>query len=282
VPAKSLEQDHRIGFVKPGYDADIVIWNSHPLSVGAVPKQVFIDGKPTLAELKDSNGSKVTSRKDGSGSSPKSRREEPTADVQHFCSQPRDESRSLVITGITTSYVDSTHRERFVGQNLTMIIRSGKMECFGSFEQCAWATTSEADIIALEDGYVLPGFTALSATLGLSEIVAEPSTGDGSPNKDADPLNPKNVIYAKYGVHPEGRAFGRARIGGVTRAIAVPLGQTEQPATFLGGVSVGIKTREGSNPINGGIFQDDVALHFMVGQAAKGRLIKEVPWAGVD
>lgn len=274
VPAKSLQQDHRIGFIKPGYDADIVVWNSHPLSVGAVPSQVFIDGKATLEVAKKTKVS-TSNGKVSRLSSPKCRREEPALDVQQFCSQPHDTSRNLVITGITTSYVNSMPAVSVYDRNLTLVVRSGQIECFGPFEQCIGATTttitSETDIIALEDGYILPGLTAISTTLGLSEIVSEPSTGDGSPNKYADPLDQKNIVYAKYGIHPEGRAFERARIGGVTRAIAVPLGQAEQPKTFLGGVSVGVKTKEGSTPINGGIFQDDVALHFMVGQASKGK-----------
>ena len=31
-----------------GWDADLVIWDSHPLSLGATPKQVIIDGIPQL------------------------------------------------------------------------------------------------------------------------------------------------------------------------------------------------------------------------------------------
>jgi adenine deaminase len=50
VPSKSLEQDHRIGYAKAGYDADLVVWDSHPLSVGATPFQVFVDGRATLDE----------------------------------------------------------------------------------------------------------------------------------------------------------------------------------------------------------------------------------------
>lgn len=48
IPATILGYDHRIGFLKPGYDADLVIWDSHPLQIGATPKQVFIDGIPQL------------------------------------------------------------------------------------------------------------------------------------------------------------------------------------------------------------------------------------------
>ncbi|KAJ7691755.1 hypothetical protein B0H17DRAFT_1062568 [Mycena rosella] len=49
TPAEVVGLDHRIGFVKPGYDADLVLWDSHPLALGATPVQVFIDGIPQLS-----------------------------------------------------------------------------------------------------------------------------------------------------------------------------------------------------------------------------------------
>jgi imidazolonepropionase-like amidohydrolase len=44
VPAKALGLGHRVGSLKPGYDADVVIWDRNPLSLGAAPLQVFVDG----------------------------------------------------------------------------------------------------------------------------------------------------------------------------------------------------------------------------------------------
>jgi imidazolonepropionase-like amidohydrolase len=35
----------RVGFLKPGYDADIVVWSGHPLQVASKPIFVFINGK---------------------------------------------------------------------------------------------------------------------------------------------------------------------------------------------------------------------------------------------
>ncbi len=45
-PARQLKLDSRIGSIDPGKDADLVIYNHHPLSVYAVPQKVFIDGQP--------------------------------------------------------------------------------------------------------------------------------------------------------------------------------------------------------------------------------------------
>ncbi|HQK96822.1 MAG TPA: amidohydrolase family protein, partial [Bacteroidia bacterium] len=43
-PAKLLHIDNRVGSIKEGKDADIVIWNDNPLSVYAKPLKTFVDG----------------------------------------------------------------------------------------------------------------------------------------------------------------------------------------------------------------------------------------------
>lgn len=44
-PAILLHLDHRMGSLEPGKDADLVIWNDHPLSVYAQVQQTFVDGR---------------------------------------------------------------------------------------------------------------------------------------------------------------------------------------------------------------------------------------------
>jgi imidazolonepropionase-like amidohydrolase len=44
-PAKELRIDGRVGTIDPGKDADLVIWNHHPLSVYAVAQKTMIDGE---------------------------------------------------------------------------------------------------------------------------------------------------------------------------------------------------------------------------------------------
>jgi hypothetical protein len=43
-PAKMLHLDHRMGSIKPGKDADVVLWESHPLSVYAKVEKTYVDG----------------------------------------------------------------------------------------------------------------------------------------------------------------------------------------------------------------------------------------------
>ncbi|KAF8886873.1 hypothetical protein CPB84DRAFT_1787269 [Gymnopilus junonius] len=48
VPASAAGLGHRIGTISEGYDADIVLWDSHPLTLGATPVQVYVDGVAQL------------------------------------------------------------------------------------------------------------------------------------------------------------------------------------------------------------------------------------------
>ena len=44
-PAKLLHLDERIGSIKVGKDADLVLWNDHPLSIYSKPSKTIVDGK---------------------------------------------------------------------------------------------------------------------------------------------------------------------------------------------------------------------------------------------
>ena len=43
-PAKLLHIDDRVGSIKEGKDADMVLWSDHPLSVYAVAEKTLIEG----------------------------------------------------------------------------------------------------------------------------------------------------------------------------------------------------------------------------------------------
>ncbi len=52
-PARQLQIDKYVGSIDPGKDADLVIYNHHPLSVYAVPQKVLIDGQVYFDIQKD-------------------------------------------------------------------------------------------------------------------------------------------------------------------------------------------------------------------------------------
>lgn len=269
VPARSMEIDHRVGFVRPGYDADIVLWDSHPLSVGATPLQVFIDGRATLdPEKVESSRSKVVVP-NSEHSAALSVRANPSVEMREsLCTEIGQPGAKIKIQGITKSFLIGPSADASSSKRLTMVIEGGKIACFDTEDQCLSASANST-LIRLREAHVLPGLTAVSVALGLGEIATDDSTGDGTANTGSDL---ESIPYAKYGVHLDGKSFARARIGGVTKAITAP-----KTRGFPGGVSVAIKTSGKKNILNGGIFKDDVALHFKVGSAAKSKAPSMLP-----
>ena len=52
-PARMLGLDHRIGSIEPGKDADLVLWNTDPLSIDARALKTYVDGVCYFDEAKD-------------------------------------------------------------------------------------------------------------------------------------------------------------------------------------------------------------------------------------
>lgn len=266
VPARSLEQHHRIGYVKVGYDADLVIWNSHPLSLGATPLQVYVDGKPTLDEKKvDESMEHVAPHADTRVEQQRIRPSVDATEKKETC-RTIEGQKSLVINGIMGSYLAEVTGDGLRQEEKTLVVESGRVSCFDIPSRCPSAK-ADVPVLTLQNGFLLPGLTAVSQSLGLVEIENERSTTDGSIDSKVDVKDPEKLTYAKYGVHLEGRAFKRAQIGGVTKAVTIPL----MGAGLGGGVSVGIKTNGKKTLLDGGIFQPEVGLHLIIGQASKGR-----------
>ncbi len=52
-PARMLRVDHRIGSIEIGKDADLVLWNGHPLSVYSHPLRTIVEGRTAYEEEAD-------------------------------------------------------------------------------------------------------------------------------------------------------------------------------------------------------------------------------------
>ena len=52
-PAKLLRVDDRVGSIRVGKDADLVLWDNHPLSVYAKAQTTWVDGKPFYDRAED-------------------------------------------------------------------------------------------------------------------------------------------------------------------------------------------------------------------------------------
>ena len=52
-PAKLLHIDHRVGSIKVGKDADLVLWSHHPLSIYAKAEKTLIEGVTYFDSIRD-------------------------------------------------------------------------------------------------------------------------------------------------------------------------------------------------------------------------------------
>ncbi|KAK8009478.1 hypothetical protein PG991_012029 [Apiospora marii] len=245
APAERLGLGGRLGKVKPGYDADVVVWDSDPLSVGAAPVQVWIDG---TAQFDDP----VELEKPRKG----------PIDPQTTFEMPADEPTEVVdvvFTGVTTSYLPGLETADGSAQtiNLTVAVSQGKVVCVGV---CAaeLAATEKQRVVHLKNGYLTQPFTAFGSLLGLNAIDAEASTDNGqstsqfSRGVDGLRLGTKKLRYAhRYGV---------------TRAVSAPA-FTSAGTHF--GTSAGFRTWGFDHVLeDGAVFAEDVAVHYTLQEGA--------------
>jgi hypothetical protein len=267
VPAHALGLDHRIGYVRAGYDADVVIWDSHPLTLGATPIQVFIDGVPIFDE--DTAANKLHKAAENQQIPPKREFDE----VEAFSPEERRNDlveNNFVATGIRTAYIRREHGLESisaVSEPLTMVVQNGKILCLSSScsDEVNAALSRGSQVRHLQNGYVLPGLTIFAPALGLSEIDAEKSTQDGYVDTSKNPADAENVCYARDGLTFDGKHLERAQDAGVLNIITAPLSRG-----FLQGVSVAFKAGARNVWQKDAIIQEQAALHFAIGHRAQG------------
>ncbi|KAI1779135.1 composite domain of metallo-dependent hydrolase [Hypoxylon cercidicola] len=264
VPARLIGLDNRIGFVRPGYDGDLVVWDRHPLQVGATPLEVYIDGN-SVARASDNlwNISKSSSY---TKEAPTSR---PNDTPETVC---RSGQSDLIIRGLKMSFVDNDGLRSETPEvgNLTVVVRAGRIVCVGGNKCDDIAKQAVEDSVPsmdLQNGYMLPGLTVVTRQHGLTEMRQEPSTADGfSTGEDyAKPLS------SRFGIKFDGIHVGRAYRGGVTRIVTPPL--TEG---FFHGISTLFRSGAKSVLDDGAIAKPNAALHFTIGHSAKSPLTPSI------
>ena len=167
---------------------DLVVWDSHPLALGATPAQVFIDGIPQL------DAPHVVSK-------PEAFQELP--EVPNF---DRETEEAVVFEGLPPLLPERASTDVILFTNVNsvilpqrgdlaevysapsdqvgvVVVRSGDIICYGAEVTCTLDDLTEGErvrVVDLQGGSISPGLLTYGSPLGLQEIEAEPSTGDGS------------------------------------------------------------------------------------------------------
>ncbi len=139
-----------------GYDADVVIWDSHPLALGATPKQIFIDG---IAQLKDPFS---VTKPDPFQQVPKTPNFEKEAkDAVKYDGlpplTPQKTSDIVVFTNVSNVYVK---KDNAVVKALSeaaggvVVVEGGNIVCSGSCPEAFSHSHSTAAFIDLKGGFI--------------------------------------------------------------------------------------------------------------------------------
>lgn len=175
IPAKALGLDHRVGYVREGYDADIVVWDSFPLALGATPKQTYIDGIAQI--LHPHSVEKPTEAQDVS---PAGQWEEEAKAAVLTRGDPdlrsKRSTKDVIFTNVADYFVPNSQLGTLSGGNGTVVARNAAIVCVG---ECETERGVDFEVVDLKGGSVAPGLISVGSALGIREIAQEKSTSDG-------------------------------------------------------------------------------------------------------
>lgn len=163
-----------------------MIWDSHPLALGATPAQVFIDGIPQLetpyvvqkptafqATPKTPNFNREAEEALKYDGLPPLLPTPSGADIVVFTNV---KSITVPQAGeLAEVYTSSDNRAGVA------VVKNGSILCFGEQTDCLASGFAGAGVqtIDLHGGAISPALLSYGAPLGLQEIAQESSTGDG-------------------------------------------------------------------------------------------------------
>ena len=239
APAELLGMGERLGKVKPGFDADVVLWDSDPLSLGAAPLQVWIDGVIQFDHPVELSKSKTGPMKHDQS-------------LQEFIEHPT-EFPDVIFTGVTHVLLPGYKSTNSGNKPVNVAVSKGKISCIGACEaEMRQATKSHTTkIMALEDGHLTKSFVGVAGKLGLNEIENEAVTDNGR--------NPHTFSRGVDGLVLANKKLEVAHRHGVTRAISAP---RHSAATSNHGTSVGFFTKAQTALEDGAVFARDLAVHY--------------------
>ncbi|KAJ3216491.1 hypothetical protein HK099_005841 [Clydaea vesicula] len=239
VSAKGMGASNRIGRVQTGYDADVVVWDRHPLELSAHPLKVWVDGFSTfehpLTNFKNKKPEEILKKNVKKGNEEKSKLEQLEA------TEILTDQLNYYVKNIKTIYADekTTIESKTEVGDLSLVVKDGKLKCIGECDLSKVEVDSSFKKYDFENSVVTPGIIAGYGRLGIEEIPSERMTADGvSKGYDLETGGTRGVdglrVY-KNGSKELIAAFN----AGVTVAVSLP-----RSSGLMQGLSVAFYTGE--------------------------------------
>jgi imidazolonepropionase-like amidohydrolase len=236
-PARQLQIDGRVGSLEVGKDADVVIWNQHPLSAYAVADRVYIDGRQYYDRQDDAaRYSDLMKRKTAVLEAERASRsypERPAVAADPEQEQAREDDRTPSPAAARGPAPDASFQPGGLARGVlaivnakifpivsppiargTIIVRDGVIEAVG----VGVVPPAGARVIDAAGGEVYPGFIDARTSLGISE----PGAGGFSDVDEILDFNPQ--LRAHTAFHNDSDAIPVARANGITTVAVTPTG----------------------------------------------------------
>jgi imidazolonepropionase-like amidohydrolase len=229
-PAKQLRIDNRVGSLDVGKDADVVIWNRHPLSTYAIVDRVYIEGRK-LYDRMDEERRLTDARTEKSRLAASEGRTAPTTDQASPRAQTTaadglggvDEARlqqtrtaapptSGPVTAITNARIHPVSQPTI--ERGTILMRGGRIEALGANVQ----VPAGAQVIDANGADVYPGFIDGRTTIGLNE----PGARGFEDVQEMLEINAALRPHVAY--QSDSDAIPVARVNGITTVAVMPSG----------------------------------------------------------
>ena len=224
-PARQLKIENRVGSIEVGKDADLAVWNHHPLSTYAIVERTYIDGIVYYDRIKDEQRANNVENEKAlllgrQGSAPPAAATETpapatpqarpaTGPVEKFNVQLNANGPAWAITNARIVPVSGPEIERG-----TIVIKGNRIQAVG----VGVAVPSGAKVVDGTGLSVYPGFIDAGTDLGLNE--------PGVRNYDDvnEMLTFNQMLRTRVAFQSDSDAIPVARVEGITTAAIVPGG----------------------------------------------------------
>jgi len=226
-PARQLRIDDRVGSLRSGKDADVVIWSGNPLSVFSRAEKTFVDGRLVFsrevdlawrarvaearARLVEEIGGPGKASKPARDPAPDGGNPEVAAPVYRFA--PGQGGGIVAIVGATVHPMDGP-----VIDNGVVVFDQGRILAVGGADT---AVPPSAERIDAQGKHLWPGIIHANTVLGISEIDSVAGSVDVAETGDINADVDVSVVLDATSTH-----LPVARSAGITHAVVVPAGGT--------------------------------------------------------
>jgi len=171
---------------------DLVLWDSHPLALGATPYQTFVDGIPQL------DGMYFLQKPAAFQVVPKTPNfdKETEQTIKYEGLPPLDVGKSFAgdlltftnvsglwvpgFNGVSEVFSASKNELQETSATGTVVTQNGKILCAGIAHECAHIQAKSSREVNLKGGSITPGLVHYGTKLGMQHIGMEESTTDGA------------------------------------------------------------------------------------------------------